>query len=271
MRPKQKGEEGLITVEAVLSLVPFILAILGIISFTNIFMVHNKVQYALYQMGSELSGYTYFYQALGLRAADLKLKDDIDAQTEDLDKGIEELSSFLSQIGELENSAKQLQDSDLSNLESNFDNLIQQGQSAYEQGQSLAQTARELVSDPKALLRGFIYLGIEKAEGAAKSFLLQLISSGLMSVYLDESFAGYNPMTADQYLRFYGVKDGIDGLDFSRSNLFNDDQYRVIDIMVEYDLEVYFFKLFMKDPTIHVVQRCIVPAWLDGDGRTFSK
>lgn len=271
MGPEHKGEEGLITVEAVLSLVPFILAILGIISFTNIFMVHNKIQYALYQMGNELSGYTYFYQALGVRAADLGLQNDIDSQTEDLDRGIEELNSFLSQIGELEDSAGQFRESDYSNIEENFENLRQQAQETYERGETFAKTARELVSDPQALLRGFIYLGIEKGEKAFKSFLLQVFSSGLMRVYLDESFAGYNPMTADQYLRFYGVKDGIDGLDFSQSDLFSDEQYRVIDIVVEYDLEVYFFKLFMKDPTIHVVQRCTVPAWLDGDGRTFPR
>ena len=52
---KRKREAGMITVEGVLSLVPFIIVILGIISFINIFAVHNKIQYALYQIGSELS------------------------------------------------------------------------------------------------------------------------------------------------------------------------------------------------------------------------
>ena len=55
MEKKTNRESGLMTVEAVLSLVPFIIVILGIISFTNIFLVHNKIQYALYQMGNELS------------------------------------------------------------------------------------------------------------------------------------------------------------------------------------------------------------------------
>ena len=40
--------------------------------------------------------------------------------------------------------------------------------------------------------------------------------------------------------------------------------------VVEYDLDIYFFKLFLKDPSIHVVQRVTVPAWLDGDGGTFN-
>ena len=49
MRWKKTGEEGLLTVEAILGLVPFILVILGIISFIDIFAVHNKIQYAMHQ------------------------------------------------------------------------------------------------------------------------------------------------------------------------------------------------------------------------------
>lgn len=140
-----------------------------------------------------------------------------------------------------------------------------------QQGTQLAQTGRELISDPKALLRGFIYLGAEKLENSAKSFVLEIISNGMMSVYLDGSFSGHMPMTADEYLKYYGVKDGMSGLDFGNSELFSDEKYRMIDIVVEYDIEVYILKLFFKDPTIHVVQRCSMPAWLDGDGVTYSK
>lgn len=246
MRREARGQEGLMTVEAVLSLVPFIMVIVGIASFINIFAVHNKIQYALHQMGNELSGYTYFYQALGLRAADLELKGDIDAQTGELDQVLSDLGQFLDQIGELE------------------------GQDMISQGGQLAGSAGNLLSDPESLLRGFVYLGLEQAEGAAKSLLLDLISGGLMELYLDESFSDARPRTADQYLRSMGVQDGIDGLDFSKSELFQDENYRMIDMVVEYDVEVTILKLFLKDPTIHIVQRCAVPAWLDGDGVSYS-
>lgn len=238
---KKGRQDGMLTVEAVLSLVPFIMAILGIISFINIFAVHNKIQYSMYQMANELSCYTYFYQALGLRDADKQLGEDADKHTEQLDSAIEELNTFIEQIGEM-------QGSDAGHL---------------------VETGAELLRDPKALLRGFVYLGVEKAEHAAKSFLLEIISGGLMEVYLDESFLDTRPRKADEYLKAFGVKDGIDGLDFGKSELFSDEEYRMIDIVVEYDLEVYILKLFLKDPTIHVVQRCAVPAWLDGDGTSY--
>ena len=257
MEKKTNRESGLMTVEAVLSLVPFIIVILGIISFTNIFLVHNKIQYALYQMGNELSCYTYFYQALGLRSADLGLKADIDANTESLDETLENLDSFLSQIEEFESSLD-----GGAGLVSDPGSLIGQGEGIIETGGELVNSSRDLLSDPKALLRSFVYLGIEEAEGAAKGMLLSIISGGLMDVYLDESFAGYHPMTAEEYLSYFGVADG---LDFGNSELFTDDEYRMIDMVAEYDVEVYILKLFLKDPTIHVVQRCAVPAWLDGE------
>lgn len=260
MRTGRERERGMLTVEAVLSLVPFIIVILGIISFTNIFALHNKIQYALYQMGNELSGYTYFYQALGLREGDLGLKGDIDGQTEQIDGVLSDLGDFLTQIGELEES-----------LSGDGGNPIEAGSGAVNQGGELVSSASELLRDPKALLRGFVYLGIEKAEGAGKSLLLGAISGGLMELYLDESFAGYKPADADAYLKYYGVKDGMDGLHFEKSQLFNDEEYRMIDIVVEYDVEVYILKLFLKDPTIHVVQRCAIPAWLDGDGAEYKK
>ena len=96
MRWKKTGEEGLLTVEAILGLVPFILVILGIISFIDIFAVHNKIQYAMHQMGNEISAYTYFYEALGIRSADLGLKADADKQTEPLDKTLGPLNSYIS-------------------------------------------------------------------------------------------------------------------------------------------------------------------------------
>ena len=267
---KRTGETGMITVEGVLSLVPFIIVILGIISFINIFAVHNKIQYALYQIGSELSCYTYFYQALGVRSADLNLKSDIDANTEKLDGAMGNLEEFLSQISSFEDSVNKAVSDPVSGA-ANLDDIVNQGQETWQQGTQLAQTARELISDPKALLRGFIYLGAEKLENSAKSFLLEVISNGMMSVYLDGSFSRQQPMKADYFLRYYGVRGGMDGLDFGKSELFSDEKYRMIDIVVEYDIEVYILKLFFKDPTIHVVQRCAMPAWLDGDGVTYSK
>jgi len=247
MKSKNKiHERGMMTVEAVLSLVPFILVILGIISFINVFMVHNKIQYAIYQAGSELSAYTYFYEALGVRSGDQALGADIDKGTVEIDDTIKKTTDFLGQLDSV-STVKDVQ------------NTVQAGIGAVDAG-------RVLISDPHTLLRNLVYYGIEAGEGALKSWILDTISSALIPVYLESTFSPSNPMTADEYLKKAGVTGGVKGLDFSGSRLFQDKEYKMIDIVVEYDLEISFFELFMKKPVIHVVQRCAIPAWLDGDG-----
>ena len=264
----KERQEGMLTVEAVLSLVPFILVILGIISFINIFAVHNKIQYALYQMSNELSCYTYFYKALGIRSADLGLKADIDLHTAKLDSAKDDLTSFLDQVGQVQDTFSDVAGGDYGK----GGELVEQGKDLVDKGGQAFSSGRDLISDPKALLRGVVYALVEKGEERLKTWLLEIMSSGLMKVYLDESYLqGHisegKAMTADEYLEHYGISN----LSFDSSKLFSDDDYRLIDIVVEYDLEIHFFKLFLKDPTIHVVQRCTIPAWLDGDGVTYSK
>ena len=44
----------------------------------------------------------------------------------------------------------------------------------------------------------------------------------------------------------------------------------MIDLVVEYDVDLSFISLVLPEKKIHVVQRVSVPAWLDGDGRTYE-
>ena len=233
----RKKEAGMMTVEAVLSLVPFIMVILGIISFINIYEVHNKIQYAMYQLGSELSGYTYFYQALGLRTGDLALKNDIDTQTEPVDKAISDISNFLEQLDSLSTTVSNIGNNG-AGVE-NVGSVYQQGQEVIQGGQAVGADIESFAQDPKSLLRGIIYLGIEAGENKGKQLLISWMGAGMMENYLDAGFLASGAMDADTYLKKYGVKGGLSGLDYSRSQLFQDSQNRMIDLVVEYDVEVY--------------------------------
>jgi len=242
---KKNAESGMMTVEAVLCLVPFILVILGIISFANIFMVHSKIQVALYETANELSAYTYFYQALGVRDADGKLGQDITA-------GTTEITKFLEDV---ETARANLEGGSVS--QDDFTGVIDSG--------------RDLVDSPQTLIRNVIYLGIKKTEDAGKKILISTISKPLTENYLNTSFLSSGGQSADEYLKAFGVRDGMSGMSFDKSTIFTDSDHKMIDIVVEYDLDIYFFRLLFKDPSIHVVQRAVVPAWLDGDGGTYSK
>lgn len=265
-----KDEKGMITVEAVLSLIPFILIILGIISFINIFMVHNKIQYAMYQVASELSSYTYLYQALGVRDADKALKNDIDRETEEIDATIEDVYSFLEQIGTLEGTIEDIGSNGVQNIGTDVNKVLAEGQNSADAAKKAIESGQVLISDPQDLMRNVVYFGIEKLEDEVKSLLLGSVASSMLEGYLTTGNKNTGVQTADQYLKAAGVKDGMKGLDFGNSELFSDDDLRMIDIVVEYDMEIFFFKLF-GNRTIHVVQRCALPAWLDGDGNHYDK
>lgn len=273
----RQREKGMITVEAVLSLIHFIIVILGIISFINLFMVHNKIQFAIQQMGNELSCYTYFYQAFGIRAADMELNSEMDKQTVKVDKALEDVESFFTAVDKLGTSVGNVNNSSLSNLQELADAYKEAGNAVKETGDTgkeAFQSVKELVKDPKGTLRGFIYLVMEMGEESGKSLLLNIIASGMAESYLDTGFAGGRALSADEYLKYFGVQNGVDGLDFGESTMFSKEaegglEFRMIDIVVEYDIDIYILKLFLKEPAVHVVQRCVVPAWLDGDGRTY--
>lgn len=267
----ENTQSGLMTVEAAMSLVPFIMVILGIISFTNIFMVHNKIQYALYQVGSELSGYTYFYEALGLRSADLALKSDIDIHTAPVDQTIDDVSSFIGQLNTLTTSVGGMGENGAAALPGEISDIYHQGQGVIQSGQAVGTDVKKFIKDPKSLLRGLVYLGIEAAENAGKQLLISWLGSGMMENYLDESFLPQGAMSADTFLKKMGVRGGLSGLDYGKSQLFQDSGCRMIDLVVEYDVEIYFLKLFLKDPVVHVSQRVTIPAWLDGDGVRYTK
>lgn len=245
----KKGEKGMMTVEAVLCLVPFILVILGIISFANIFMVHSRIQHAIYESASELSAYTYLYQVLEWREVD---------KTFDADS--EELTNFLESFDEARGALGVLTGGDIS--EDTVNDASDKIEDVIDKGTGLVQNPKELAMNVIAEL-------LKAGSDGIKDVMLELLEDLLIRKYLDHIFPDGTGQSADEYLKAYGVKDGVKGLKFDSSTMFTDDNRHLIDIVVKYDLEIYFFKLFMKDPTIHVVQRVTVPAWLDGDGGTY--
>ena len=76
-------------------------------------------------------------------------------------------------------------------------------------------------------------------------------------------------MNADGWLKAHGVTYGYDGLDFSGSTMFCDTNKQMIDIVVSYDIDLQFLGFVLPQDKLHVIQRVSVPAWLDGDGKTY--
>lgn len=261
---KYKNECGMLTVEATLVLVPFLMVILGIISVINIYMVHNRIQYAIFQVGSELSAYTYFYEALSIRAGDKAVQGDADVATAEVDKMIDYTSQFMENTISAKDSYTEIYNSkSFEDLENNINDAEEKTDAVIESGKEVWNQGTYMIHNPETIIQGVVYLGIEYGISALKSAFASFLSEGMANLYIQQ-----NGITAQEYLSSYGVSS--DGLDYGESSMFDDDDHRMIDIVVEYDIDVFFFKIFGVDPTIHMVQRVMIPAWLDGDGTSYD-
>lgn len=254
-----KNESGMMVVEATLSFTIFILAIVAIIYLTNIFMVHNKVQFALNSAAHEIASYSYIYQAFGIRNANKAIKDDGSKYVDNIDSTAEQVVDTINKIGELQSETSNMEIETIS--VNDVQNIWNDAKSTVDSGKASYNKIKELVTNPKDLLIGVIYMAADMADVKLKSIFAQYAAMGLAEKYLTNG-----NQTADTYLKSMGVVDGYSGLDFSKSSAFCDSDMKLIDLVVEYDLDLSFLKLILPDTKLHIVQRATVSGWLNGDG-----
>ncbi len=108
-------------------------------------------------------------------------------------------------------------------------------------------------------------MAVDGATYTLKSIAGSAIAAGLTKHYLKQG-----EKSADDYLKAYHIKDGYSGLDFSGSTLLcdtDDTNMRIVDIVVEYDIDLQFLKLVLPKASLHMVQRVSVAAWVGGDDK----
>lgn len=266
-----KEQKGMVVVEAVLSFTVFLMVVIAIIYLINIFVVHNKIQFAINSAAHELASYSYVYQALGVRGAEQTLDADGEAYTQPIDDTATQVVDSLNKIQTVYQDGKDTKDT-LENMEVSKDsitNAYDQAKKTYADGTEAVDSVKEsatqvtnLFSDPQSLLVGMIYMGASAGRYALKSAGATMAAKTVTQKYLGDN--------ADTYLQGYGIKNGYSGLDFSGSTMFCDENESLIDIVVQYDVDLKFIGLVLPEDSLHVVQRVTVPAWLDGDGKTYE-
>lgn len=297
-RLEGQGECGMIVVETVISFTVFLVTIFSIAYFINMLILHNKIQFAINSAAHELASYTYLYAAFGGRDASRAASSDNAENTAKIDeaassayssykKVVKAAGSTQAAVGETANLLTRLQGfggtadggedgMDFTNLEHQLNDL---GNSAARADQAIKDAAddveaaagqvRDTVNQVKGLLQnkegmisGLAYIALEGAEYGAKNLM------GTGAAYLlTKGYLKQGGRSADEFLKAYGVTDGYEGLDFSGSTIFCDPDFRMIDIVVEYDVDPGFVRLILPDDVkLHMVNRVTIPAWLDGDG-----
>jgi len=265
-----RDERGMITVEAVISFTAFILVTLGITFLINVFMLHNKIQFAINQAAHEIASYSYLYDAFGLQRAGSVISSDgaqytgaIDETTGQVVDTVNKMQELAQQISNTGGTVESIthNPAEINQLISQLESIKNSAGSTYESGKASVNAVKDLLSDPSGLIAGVIYLAADYATDAVKRFVAQGAATALTEKYLA---AGDTDVNA--YLENYGIEGGYEGLDFSGSSMFCDEGDRLIDIVVEYDLDLSFLTYVLPETTYHVVQRVSVGAWAGGDG-----
>lgn len=267
-----KDESGMMVVEAVLSFTVFIIVTLSIVYLTNIFIVHNRIQFALNSAAHQMSSYTYLYE-LGLRQADQKIQSDGSQYTGRINATAGDIIDAVNDVNKAINGIK---DIDMGSLDFNKDlyDKIKGSSDNIESGLNHAESALDnvqyYISNPNDLLVGVIYMGAEAASEGTKRAVAISAARMLTKGCLENGTNTGNVHSADDYLKSYGVVDGYSGLNFSGSSIFCDADQRTIDFVVEYDIDMSFAKIILPNPTIHIVQRVTVASWTGGDRKEVS-
>ncbi len=268
------NESGMMIVEAVISFTVFLMVVIAIVYLINIFTLHNRIQFAINSAAHELASYTYVYQALGVRSMEQKVHSDGAPYAGAIDDTTTQVVDSLNKIQGLYQDAEQLgndlQEITLSQeyqdkIQGQVDNLAGRIDDTVKSTQKSVQDVKNLFSDGNSLIAGIIYMGASAADYAVKSVGATYAAGALTKKYLKNG-----DLSADAYLKSYGIEAGYGGLDFSGSTMFCDKNNSIIDIVVQYDVDLSFIGLVLPEKKLHIVQRVSVPAWLNGDGQTYE-
>lgn len=261
----------MMVVEAVISFTVFLIVVLAIIFLINIFTVHNKIQFAINSAAHELASYSYLYQALGVRGAEQAIQGDGDPYTSRIDDTVAQVVDSMNKIQRLYGDATQLENSvesielspsSLTQIQEQISQLSKDTGQTVESVQKSVNDVTNLFSDSDSLIAGMIYMGV-----SGGSYVVKSAGATAAAKVLTQKYLKNGSQDADSYLRSYGIADGYAGLDFSGSTMFCDSKKQMIDIVVQYDIDLSFAAIVLPETKLHVVQRVSVPAWLDGDGQ----
>lgn len=269
-------ESGMMVVEAVLSFTVFIMVSVAIVYLINIFIIHNRIQFAINTTAKQIASYTYLYEGLGLRDGDKKFQEDSDTYVKPIDdtassvlKAYNDIQKTLNDTQGLADTVNDISPDKVGGVLSQIETVAKDVQTSGASIKSSAEQLSDLFSDPDSLLAGVLYAtasgGLYAVKGAIAAGAAKALTKSSLSVNGGNK-SGVQAVAADEYLKSFGIKDGYNGLDFSGSTMLCDTDRRMIDIVVQYDIDMSFLSLIIPDARLHVVQRASVPAWVDGDG-----
>lgn len=261
---ENRREKGAVSIEAALILAIFLLGYTAIISAASFIRAQMIIQYSISQAAKEMSSYCYLVSKTGIMDDSHRLNGEAESFKEDTDKVIDTVVKLYDAIdsgsSEISGQVQEIAEcTELNDFVSSATDLTNVTQDEFNKMNSAATTMMETgqayFSNPKQILKGIASLAKDGALSAAKSYIIAApISRAMVKKQID-----LYPMDSQgrDVLERLGVVDGMKGLNFTGSSLFNDGE--TITVQVSYSIKIPFPGL--EDKPLHFIQKASTRAW----------
>lgn len=249
-----KSEYGAVVIEASISLPVFMFLIVTILSLVNICIAQTKIGLALNATAKEISQYSYLYSLSGLdkvQEGNYEAAGEIKAS---LDNTLAGITGLCNSLGGIKKEGNAIVSGD-TGIESGFENIKGELKNGQASADKIYHELEQMAGDPKKYILGVARLGLNEVTEVAKS---RAIAGPLTKVFIQKHLKSYENQICDEYLKHLGIKEGLDGIDFSNSVIFLNGSDNII-LVAEYKIHV--IELLNHDIALQFTQSAATKAW----------
>lgn len=263
MKKKHRRENGVITIEATISLSTFMFAIVTILSIVNICIVQAKISNAINLTAKELSQYSYLYSLTGFSKSEAELHQAGQEGTESIDSILSDVNTMYNEIEKIGETGQETPNN-IDDIMASWDSIVGSAETIDEKAGSIESTIMDIAKDPKGLMFGIAKMAASETLELAKS---KLIAAPLSKALVQKHLVAEEDGSVEAYLKSLGVVPDetgsyLGGLDFGESTIF---PYGSNEITVNVSYDVKIIPLLPLDFTFHFNQTAKTNGWLAGD------
>jgi hypothetical protein len=253
-------KKGNTTVEAIIVIPCFLIIMFSLGYILRIFYVYNTVQSSLSEVARQIANMSYFYQLSGLKDYADRLHD-LGESAEDTLEGhkntfigaFESFGNVISGGSNAVNSGSITGD-DINNFINSISDMNQKTD-------ELTSLISSIMEDPSGEIKLFVHVLTQKLSYELTNRIVCAIAKGSLKNQLDERVVTSNKNTDPA--RILGIKDGLNGIDFSNSSIFGDKES--LDFVVNYKIKPPAVFGFL--PEFKLSNRVKLIAWTGGRGK----
>ena len=278
-----KKNQGVITVEATLTLTAFMFFFMMLYDLLTVCITQAKVAEALNNTAKEFSQYSYIIGVTGLDKSVGQLQENANTKKEDVNNTISNIASLYEatqNVGkDMKGAVANTDTSDLSSIAASvqtmYDSVKSNADQSKEQIDNLKETVSTIAEDPKKFIFGIGQLILSEGLEIFKSQLIvDPLARGMMKKHLMTS-KGQSNEDLEQILQGMRIVPGsrfgktsyINGIDFSHSTLF---PYGSDEITIVAEYKIKIIPLLPVNLEYSVKQKASTKGWLHGDGQVLK-